>query len=156
MRGKRISIAMLAMVVAGTVVPHVEAAEARRAQVRYEMTDENHHVGVPGAGAGVWNTEDAYAFRLKKGEKFVSVDVVDDTEEPVAGVVVQIVWDYENGGAKVGHAETYEHFCGETERLVRVIPKVQVEIFLKKGTCQDGTPSLPTNGDIVVDFHRTK
>ncbi|HEX2295958.1 MAG TPA: hypothetical protein VHN37_11690 [Actinomycetota bacterium] len=132
----------------------VEAARPRRAMLPYHYTDQNHHFGGPQVGFGVWNTDHAYAFDLRKGETEVSVMVLDDREGPVSATLVQIRWDYQQGGASIGHAETYAQFCGKTASPVPVVPDLPVEIFLKKGTCEDGTPSLPTEGDIVVDFHR--
>ena len=133
----------------------VEAAKLpRRALLPYHFSDQNHHFGGPGAGFGVWNTEDAYTFELRKGETAVDVMVLDDRERPVSAVVVQIQWDAQYGNASVGHAATYQEFCGRTDAPVPVVPDLPVEIFLQKGVCEDGTPSLPTEGDIVVDFHR--
>ncbi|MDQ3982992.1 MAG: hypothetical protein M3271_09980 [Actinomycetota bacterium] len=148
-----------ALVIAAAVacfasVASVQAAAPRRAMLPYDLRDVNHHFAVPGAGFGVWDTQDAYQFSLNKGEKAVSVMILDDREGPVAGVVVQWTTDLEAGGALVGHAMTWERFCTETDAPVRVVPDAPVEIILKKGTCEDGTPSLPTTGDIVVDFHR--
>jgi hypothetical protein len=149
---------VLVVLVAGlsisAAVP-VEAAKLpRRALVPYHFTDQNHHFGGPGTGFGVWNTEDAYSFELRKGETAVDVMVLDDRERPVSAVVVQIQWDAQYGNATVGHAVTHEELCGRTHAPIPVVPDLPVEIFLQKGVCDDGTPSLPTEGDIVVDFHR--
>jgi hypothetical protein len=152
MRARAVVIAAAAACFAG--VAPVDAAAPRRATLPYHFQDVNHHFGVPGAGFGVWDTEDSYDFPLQKREKSVSVMILDDREGPVAGVVVQWTTDFEAGGASVGHAVTYEKFCEKTDAPVPVVPDVPVEILLKKGTCEDGTPSLPTTGDIVVDFHR--
>lgn len=151
----RIRTVLLATVVAcfAATAP-VEAARPRRALLPYHYGDVNHHFGGPVIGFGAWDTEDAYAFSLRKGEKAVSVMVLDDNERAVSAAIVQIQWDYQNGGASIGHAVTNEEFCGQTEAPVPVVPDLQVEIFLQKGVCDDGTPSLPTTGDIVVDFHR--
>lgn len=130
------------------------AAETRQAQLPYKIEDVNHHFGGPGAGAGVWDTEDSYNFPLQKGEKAVSVTISDERDGDVAAAVVQWTTDFESGGASVGHALTYHPFCTKTDAPVAVVPDVTVEIVLKKGTCEDGTPSTPVNGDIVVDFHR--
>ena len=126
----------------------------RKAQLPYKMEDVNHGYGGPGVGGATWNEEDAYAFQLRRGERYVSVAISDDTEEPISGVIAQFIWDYDNGSAKVGHAGTHVQFCGRTKKPVKVLPDIQVEIFLRKGTCEDGTPSLPTNGDILVEFSR--
>ena len=133
----------------------VEAAKPpRRALLPYHFSDQNHHFGGPGVGFGAWNTEDSYSFELRKGEKAVDVMVLDDRERPVSAVVVQIQWDAQYGNATVGHAVTHHEFCERTNAPVPVVPDLPVEIFLRKGVCDDGTPSLPTEGDIVVDFHR--
>ncbi len=152
MRARAVLIAT-AMSLAASV-PAAGAVEPRRAMLPYEPTDKNHHVGTSVAGAGVWEQDEAYDFPLQKGEKAVSVMVLDDREGPVAAVIVQWVWDYESETASVGHAETWHRFCGQTDGPVPVIPDITVEILLQKGTCDDGSASLPTSGDIVVDFYR--
>lgn len=149
------ALVMVAAVACLTLASPADAARPRREMLPYHYSDENHHVYVHGFGAGAWNTEDAYVFHLRKGEKAISVMVLDDNERPVQAAIVQIRWDAEYGNASVGHAETWAEFCGQTEAPVPVVPDLQIEIFLQKGTCEDGTPSLPTEGDIVVDFHRS-
>ncbi|HYP24348.1 MAG TPA: hypothetical protein VEV43_12310 [Actinomycetota bacterium] len=141
------------LLVLSTAVPG-EAARPRRDMARYHYSDNNHHFGGPQVGFGTWDPADSYAFDLRKGERSVSVMVLDDRERPVAATVVQIQWDGDYGSARVGHAVTHEEFCGRTAAPVPVVPDLPVEIFLQKGVCDDGTPSLPTEGDIVVDFHR--
>ena len=148
------ALAVAALVTCLSAAVPVEAARPRRALVTYHYTDQNHHFGGPGFGAGVWNTEEAYVFPIRKGETAASVMVLDDNERPVSAALVQIQWDADYGNASVGHFETYAEFCGQTEEPVQLVPDLQVEIFLEKGICADGTPSLPTTGDIVVDFHR--
>ncbi|HYO61512.1 MAG TPA: hypothetical protein VEU29_06405 [Actinomycetota bacterium] len=152
----RIKALVTATIVASlsAAVPVDAAKLPRRAMLPYHYTDENHHFNAPGTGGGVWNTEHAYAFQLRKGDKAVSVMVLDDNERPVSAAIVQIQWDEEYGNASVGHAVTHEEFCGRTDAPVPVVPDLQVEIFIQKGVCDDGTPSVPTEGDIVVDFHR--
>lgn len=150
----RALVAAVAALSLFAAVPVEAAKPPRRAMLPYHYTDQNHHFGGPGTGGGVWNTEDAYSFELRKGETAVDVMVLDDRERPVSGMVVQIQWDAEYGNATVGHSVTHERFCGQTTRPVEVVPELPVEIFLRKGVCDDGTPSVPTEGDIVVDFHR--
>src|SRR5687768_12755727 len=104
----RIRALLLAAVVGvfSSAVP-VEAARPRRALTTYHYTDQNHHYGGPGFGGGVWNTEDAYAFPIRKGETAVSVMILDDNERPVSARIVQIEWDADYGNATVGHAATH-------------------------------------------------
>jgi len=124
----------------------------RKAGADYSYEDMNHHFGAPNTSTGIWDTRDAYVFKLKRGERFVSVSIADDEEGPVAGAIVQRVWDYESEGASVGHSVTHFDFCGETEEPVKVVRRIDVEIVLKKGTCQDGTPSAPTEGHMFLEF----
>ena len=152
---KTLSLLALAAVLTLTAVS-VGAQGPRRAGSDYTYEDMNHHFGVPNGSAGGWDEDQAYAFRLKRGERYISVSVADDQEGPVAGAIVQWIWDFESEGAKAGHAGTYVHFCGETEKPVKVLPDIQVEILLKKGTCQDGTPSVPTNGHIFMEFYKKR
>ncbi len=131
-----------------------KAGKTRRAMLPYVLEDVNHGVGLPGHQAGAYMGEDSYAFELERGEKAVSVMVLDDQEGAVSAVIAQWVVDGQAGNASYGHAATYEAICTQTEAPVPVQPDIVVEVLLQKGTCEDGTPSLPTEGDIVVDFHR--
>jgi hypothetical protein len=147
------SVALAALIV---LAAPTHAAQPRKSQVPYKMEDVNHAYGAPGGGGATWSEDDAYVFKLRKGERFISVNIVDDSEEPIAGVIQQFIWDYNNGGAKVGHSGTYIPFCGRTDKPVKVLPGIQVEIFLRKGTCEDGTPSLPTNGKILAEISKRR
>jgi hypothetical protein len=151
----RLRVVVVAMVVltALSAVP-AGAGKPRRAMLPYTLEDKNHGVSVPGHQAGAFDGEDAYVFALERGENAVSVMVLDDREGDVAAVIAQRVRDGGVGGASYGHFATYETICTETEAPVRVRPDIDVDVFLQKGTCDDGTPSMPTSGDIVVDFHK--
>lgn len=133
----------------------VEAARPRAAALRYDLDDVGHSFGAPGhPGFGAYDRSGAYEFPLRRGERAVSVMVLDDTERTVAGIVVQWVTDSQTGHASFGHAATYEKFCGRTAAPVEVDPDITVQVILQKGACEDGTPSVPTTGEILVDFHR--
>ncbi len=137
-----------------------EARKPRRATLPYALTDENVAIGLPGPGPGpeVTDSEAEYEFHLAKGERWVSVTILDDSEGPVAGLVSQWVTDSTSsaggGSATTRHPVQVVHFCTETPAPVRVKPDIPIEISIKDGTCEDGTPSVPTSGDIVVDFFR--
>ena len=146
--------ACAAVVLTAFVISPAGAAKPRRAILRYAVEDLNHGVGAPGHQAGTYMSWDSYSFHVMKGEKAISVMVLDDLEGEVSAVVAQWVTDVEAGGASYGHAATYRAFCTSTDAPVRVDPELEVQILLQKGTCDDGTPSTPTSGDIVIDFHR--
>lgn len=150
----RLRAAIVVMVILSTSAP-VDAARPRRALLEYELDDAGASFGAPGHGGfGAYDRSGSYEFPLRKGETAVSVMVLDDVDRPVAAVVAQRVEDSRTGNASFGRAVTYEKFCGRTESPVKVVPDVTVHVFIQKGACDDGTPSTPTTGDIVVDFHR--
>lgn len=136
------------------------AGQPRREMLRYSATDDNFTVGAPAEEAvvGTGDMEAQYDFEIRKGDKAVSVLILDDSERPVSGIVTQ--WE-RDGGTEAGpastasyHAVTWQRFCTKTDAPVELKPKLPVRIIVMEGTCKDGTPSIPTEGDIVVDFHR--
>ena len=126
---------------------------------RYTATDDNFTVGAPDeytvVGTGDPNAQ--YDFEIRKGEEAVSVMVLDDTERPVSAIVTQWKQTHHSqaGPASVTSykAVTWQRFCTRTASPVALKPKLPVRIIVMEGTCKDGTPSAPTTGDIVVDFH---
>lgn len=159
MRARLISVFALAAVVATSAIG--VAAMPRRAMLRYTATDDNFTVGTPQeyqvVGTGDPNAN--YDFAIRKGDKSVSVMILDDSERPVSGIVTQWEQDGETAAgpatATSYHAVTWQRFCTKTEAPVALKPKLPVRIIVMEGTCMDGTPSAPTTGDIVVDFHRS-
>ena len=148
------TVAVVAALTAVSTAP-VEAGKARRAMLPYALEDSNHGVSVPGHQAGIYDTEDAYVFALQRGENAISVMILDDTEGDVAAVIAQPVRDGGAGPVSYGHWATYETICTESEAPIRIRPDLgRVDVMIQKGTCDDGTPSMPTSGDIVVDFHK--
>ena len=152
-----LALAALVLTAAGATA---RVIEPRRATLAYAPSDLSFAVGAPSEEAVAWtgDMEAVYAFELKKGEKSVEVFVQDATEMPVGGVVAQ--WERTDGeeagpaSASFSTAVTWHRFCGRTTAPVPVKPKLDVRVTIYKGTCLDGTPSAPTTGEIVVDFHR--
>jgi hypothetical protein len=134
-------------------------AQPRRATLGYSPADDNVTVGAPeeyqvyGTGSGEAN----YDFEVEPGETSVTAMILDDTERPVSGIVTQ--WKRtqrtEAGSAswESYKAVTWHRFCESTRGPVPIKPKLPVRIIVMEGTCKDGTPSTPTTGEIVVDFH---
>lgn len=135
------------------------ATQPRRAMLGYAPTDDNFVVSGPEEYSviGTGDSEAQYDFEIRKGEKFVSAMILDDSERPVSGIVTQ--WQRVDGteagpaSASMYEAVTWQRFCEKTSAPVALKPKLPVRIMLMEGTCKDGTPSVPTTGDIVVDFH---
>jgi hypothetical protein len=135
------------------------ATQPRRALLGYSATDDNFTVGAPQEYqvVGTGDPEANYDFEIRKGEKFVTAMILDDSERPVSGIVTQ--WrptDRREAGpasATTYEAVTWQRFCEKTDAPVALKPKYPVRIIVMEGTCMDGTPSVPTTGDIVVDFY---
>jgi hypothetical protein len=136
------------------------ATQPRRALESYAPTDDDFTVGAPQEEAvvGTGSVESQYDFPIRKGETSVSAMILDDSERPVSGIVTQ--WrptDRREAGpasASTYEAVTWQRFCERTDAPVALKPKYPVRIIVMEGTCMDGTPSVPTTGDIVLDFHR--
>jgi hypothetical protein len=160
MRARLTAALAAAALVATAAGAGAQAVEPRRATLPYAPTDDNFTVGGPEqylvVGTGDMNSQ--YDFPIAKGERSVEVFIQDDTEMPVSGIVTQ--WkkvDYQEAGpasATTYRAVTWQRFCGQTEAPVPLKPKFPVRIIVMEGTCLDGTPSVPTTGQIVADFHR--
>jgi hypothetical protein len=152
-RRSRAGLAVAAIACVVAAVP-AQASRPRREIMRYEVSDTTYSVGAADHNAGVGTTDAGYYFEPRHNEKAVSVMLLDDNERPVAGIVAQYVYDGGNENVGLGSAVTHAKFCGRTEKPVKVDPDLYVQIHVVKGACNDGTPSAPTSGDIVVDFHR--
>lgn len=159
MRSRLVSLFVLVAVVATAAIG--AAAQPRREMLRYTATDDNFTVAAPQEYqvVGTGDPEANYDFEIRSGDKAVSVMILDDSERPVSGIVTQ--WK-PDGTTAAGpatamsyHAVTWQRFCTRTAAPVALKPKLSVRILVMEGTCKDGTPSLPTTGDIVVDFHRS-
>jgi hypothetical protein len=159
MKARLVSSVALAAVVA-TAASGI-AAQPRRAMLGYAATDDNFTVGAPDeyTVVGTGDPEANYDFEILKGETSVTAMILDDSERPVSGIVTQWkpVGSQEAGPASATtyEAVTWKRFCEKTAEPVALKPKLPVRIIVMEGTCKDGTPSVPTTGDIVVDFHRS-
>ncbi len=156
---RSIIIITAAFLTVGTAIAGVGPAP-REARQRYEIDPNNVAVGgaEPITVASTGDPQKSYSFPIKKGERYVSVRLVDENEGAVGGVVTQWVIDQwygePNNGAGTGHAVTYVRFCNKTKEPVRLKPKIEVEIIVHAGTCADGTPSTPTSGTITAEFSK--
>ncbi|MDQ3916011.1 MAG: hypothetical protein M3285_03185 [Actinomycetota bacterium] len=162
MRARLTAVLTIAVVVTTSPGALGGTVEPRHATLPYAPTDDNFVVGGPEdyAVAGTGDGDAQYDFAVEKGEKAVEVFIQDDTELPVAGIVTQ--WkqtdhrQYGPASATTYVAATWKRFCGQTDAPVPLKPKLEVRIIVMEGTCLDGTPSAPTTGQIVVDFHRSE
>src|SRR5688572_23411218 len=88
----RVGAVMLAMTVAWVATSLPAAAGAARRMLKpYSALDDNISAGGPEPApvVGTADSEQLYDFRIRPQDRFVEVDLVDDSERPVAGIVSQ-------------------------------------------------------------------
>lgn len=79
--------------------------------------------------------------------KYVKVEVADASGQKVAGFLSQ--GDADGDGLSEGFGD----FCGATPEPVALLkPGEPVDISLAAGACEDGTPSLVTQGTVTLTF----
>lgn len=141
---KIVAIAAACLFVASLIGPASGAPSDRKVTKQYTMA--NGMVVFDSAEAQ-WSVGTAWKiFRPEAGERFVSVSVSDEADQPVYG---HIHLKPEADG-KTKDVD----FCNETTKPIRLgaAKKIDVAIFL--GTCSDGTPSVVTEGTITATFSK--
>lgn len=133
-RLRRFAPLPLALVlVALAVAPAAGARSERREMVPYDKGSGVHLMDV------VWiEVSGQPDSRPLAGEKAVSIEIVDDSGRPVAGVVHQ-------GGAELGE------ICGQTEAPLRLVSRKSVHVHVYAGPGCDGV-SAPTTGTVTFTF----
>jgi hypothetical protein len=132
---------MIALLVGLLTGSPVSAGRPKRTErivtVPYTLTSA---VNVPGLFAGRCGDESTGCprVRLKRNERWVSLEVKDVTGLPVYAYAFVV------GGDPVGEA------CGRTEKPFYAFA-YEIEIYISTGVCYGTTtPSIPTTGEVVV------
>ncbi|HWL66504.1 MAG TPA: hypothetical protein VNP73_11065 [Actinomycetota bacterium] len=121
-----------------------EAGKARTATGNYNTIMITPEEGSPSAEGHYSN---GVKFKLRPGERFVSLSIADEAGQTVRATVGQ---DYDNDG-KTEH----EHeFCGSTTEPIKLTPGAPVIVWAQEGQCADGTTSLATFGEVTATFTR--
>ncbi len=87
--------------------------------------------------------------RAKKGEKSVSVEIADAAG---VGPVADVHIDHDGDG----EPEVHKWICGATEKPLKVRAGSEVIVRPYSGQCEDGSPSLVTEGEITLTFHKAQ
>lgn len=142
---KRAVVALLAsgLLVAGLMTP-VAAKDARTDSEPYTMAEG---MVVFGTGAE-WSLGTQYIdFDARPGERYVDFRIDDDSGLDARGHI----WVDPDGDTAY---EMVRDFCNETNRPLRVRRSQKILISVIFGTCDDGTPSVVTQGTITATFSR--
>ncbi len=98
-------------------------------------------------GGAQWDSGvEAHRFKVRPGEKAVSLSVDDLGGQPVR---VHVYLDANGDGQR----ETIA-FCSQTSEPLPVRFGRSFDVRVLAGVCQNGRPSLVTSGTITATFHR--
>lgn len=84
------------------------------------------------------------SFETRKGERFVSVVIKDDTGMPVRAVLEQ---DFDDDGTE----DLSQEICSATTTPVKIRPAVPVVVSVQEGACADGY-AVATFGTVTATF----
>ena len=109
--------------------------------------------GVQAGGVGpafrLGSGEGGFQVSVAQGEKFISLELTDDSGLPVFFSINQdldgdgTLYEHENGTA-----------CGATEEPVALEPNASITVFIQSGTCGTG-PGLATGGSFKAILSAT-
>ena len=146
-RGKLLLVLVAAMLT-GTILPAVGAPSVRTAELPYRGPSEIE-VGTAAVHLGAITLTDEQLvgpaiFETYAGERFVSLEIVDDSGNPIQGHVDQ---RFKGGDELLGH------FCGSTERPFRIVPRRPVRVYPGSKACDGGVVGA-TQGTVVARFSK--
>ena len=124
-----------------SLVPAAAGPSSRKATASYGGQPSTIMMEIGDSGASIY-TMHSDKVLTEAGEKFVSVEITDDSGEPVAGRVHQ-------GGADLGVA------CGDGVEQLALVNRKPIHVHLQMGLsveCDSG--SSPSGGTITLTFHR--
>jgi hypothetical protein len=86
-------------------------------------------------------------FKVRPGERFVSVVLDDDAGMPVRATIGQ---DHDGDGV----TEHEHEICGATTAPIKLTPGAPVIVWAQEGPCEDGTNAVATYGKVTATFTR--
>lgn len=145
MMGRKAIVMLLVSLSLAAIAASAQAEGSRRSEVKpYDFGAGIHHdqtsttwtLAVP-----TWAT-----FETQPGDRMVRIVLEDLTG---ATSLVHVHVDRDNDGK----LEVERNFCSSEVEL-KVTGDTTIEVFPLTGTCEDGTPSLVTQGKITATFFR--
>ncbi|HEV2757065.1 MAG TPA: hypothetical protein VG318_14955 [Actinomycetota bacterium] len=144
---KLIVTGLVAAVVAGALIAPAEAGKKKEKARVAEGTYDNPAVGIPGV-AGTSNAGGAYEFGTIAGERFISVEVDDDSGGSPTLTFSQ------NTDTSDDSWEIFATACGKTEEPLPIeggLP-VRVSVYATPGVGQTTCVGPATSGTITATF----
>ena len=136
---KRLTLATLALCL--MAIP-AQAGGGRTESGEYNTVVVEPQNGSPSAQGHITN---GVTFTPRKGERFVSVVVEDQSGLPARAVIGQ---DLDGDGV----TEWTDELCGATESPVRFRKGFDVIVAAQEGPCDDNTVAMATFGTITATF----
>ncbi len=159
---KALSVAIMVGLIAASMAMPAEAGKKKKkkkakAPVRVERVVEMPFscpcgVNTPAGGQGFWIGPEGNRFGggslpSSSGDLFVQVEVQDSGGGTVYVRLAQDTDGDLQAETNIGNA------CGKTTEPLSVpAPGGEIGVFVYAGTCADGTPSLPTQGKVILTF----
>ena len=140
----RKTIALLAIGALVALPALAEAGKARTATGNYNTIMITPPDGSPSAEGHYSN---GVRFKLRPGERFVSLSIQDEAGMPVRATVGQ---DYDGDGK----TEAEHEFCGATTQPIKLKGAAPVIVWAQEGPCADGTNAMATFGEVTATFTR--
>ena len=142
---KLMLVTLIATLVAAAFAPAHAGRRTRQATSDYTMAEGM----VTFDSQAHWTVgTEPHVFTAKRAERAVTFSIADSIGRPVRGHAVLDT----DGDGQVDHRAAA--FCGETTQPIAVRPGQRVQVRVLMGTCEDGTPSIVTQGTITATFTR--
>ena len=147
---------IVGLIAAFNVVPAQAKKKAKPRVVEFEYTMGGIGISTPAASIGACPMTEPGSGQciefpvMSAKEKYVKVEVLDTVPVGPAGFISQ--GDVDGDGI----ADGYGTFCRAHEDFIPLEGgTTPVRVSFYPGTCDDGTPSIPTTGTIRITFSKT-
>jgi hypothetical protein len=145
---KKVSIVLAAGLLSAALIAPGHAGPSSRTVTRNYSMANGMFVSQLGNAEVHWSLGTQWkVFRTKAGEHLLSLSVKDDTGRPV---LVNLSIDADSDGKE----EDEFNVCSDRLQNIKVRPGAEVWVGVLFGTCEDGSPSIVTNGTITATFSR--
>jgi hypothetical protein len=142
---RKIAVGTLALMLVGAALPaFARSTKAREASGEYNaVTVDTDNPGSIAAG----RVSNGVTFKVRKGERFVSVAIADKSEMPTRAVVGQ---DLDGDGLE----DVSQEICGASTAPIALKKGADVTVWTQEGPCEDGTNATATFGTVTATFTR--
>lgn len=136
-----LAAAMLFALPGGAVASRARTATGEYNTIVIDTTDPG-----PSAQGHISN---GVTFKVRPGEDFVTLSIVDKASPDVRAVVAQDI-----DGDGIGLDDAITEICTRSTAPIKITPGYELTVWTQEGTCEDGEASTPTFGKITATFTR--